>query len=407
MGRTSSILVIIVAIELFAGSWVLLHRLWYAVEFPQESYDVSLVYEPYGDAISAGRVPYRDFVPEYPPAALVPFVAPELTAHQGDTVSYSHAFERWMAAVGALILLLTAASLSSLRASAARFVSALALIAISPLLIGSLMLVRFDLWPAALTAAAVAALLAGRDRLGAVAIGVGTAAKLYPAVLLPLGIAWVWRRQGRRAAFAWTSIVAGVCAAVFLPFVALSPRGVGHSFGLQLGRPLQIESLGAAILIAAHHLTGLALTVSSSYGSQNVAGSAAGAIGTITTVAQALALGGVWLAFARGPAHGERLVTAVAASVAVFIAFGKVFSPQFMIWLIPLVPLVRSRLAALLFAGALVLTQFEWPDRYWPLVFGFRPLVSWAVLARDLLVLGLGAALTWKLTERDALDAAV
>jgi hypothetical protein len=72
--------------------------------------------------------------------------------------------------------------------------------------------------------------------------------------------------------------------------------------------------------------------------------------------------------------------------VTAFIAFGKVLSPQFMIWLIPLVPLVRSKVAQLLLVGALVLTQVEFPARYWALANDFRPSIAGVVLARDLVL---------------------
>ena len=349
-------------------------------------------YEQYGDAIAGGQVPYRDFRLEYPPSALPAFLAPELTATRGDLNSYTHAFERWMAGAGVLLTLLAAAALMSLRASPLRATTALALIAASPLLLGTVVLTRFDLWPAALMAAALAALLAERDEIGALALGAAIATKLYPAALVPLGIAWVWRRHGRRRALAWTALVAATCAAVFLPFAAIAPASVGHSFSVQLHRPLQIESLGAAVLIGLHHAAGLAITVQSDHGSQNIENTAANAAAIVTTVLALFALCAIWIVFARGPAERERLATAAAASIATFIAFGKVFSPQFMIWLIPLVPIVRSRIAPVLLAAALVLTQLWFPAHYWALT-TFAPRESWILLARDLVVVALAIVL--------------
>ena len=69
--------------------------------------------------------------------------------------------------------------------------SALGFTAVAPLLIGSVMLSRFDLWPAALTVGVLAALLAGKDRLAAGVLGVAVAAKIYPVVALPLLAIWV------------------------------------------------------------------------------------------------------------------------------------------------------------------------------------------------------------------------
>ncbi|HET8893544.1 MAG TPA: glycosyltransferase 87 family protein, partial [Gaiellaceae bacterium] len=215
----------------FLASWFALGHLWYhstpqIVDTPG--------YETYGDAIAAGSVPYRDFRLEYPPGALVPFVAPELTARRGDYNGYTHAFERWMAGAGVLLTLLVAVALLALDATPLRAGAALALVSASPLLLGTVVLTRFDLWPAALTAAALAALLAGRDELGALALGAAVATKLYPALLVPVGVIWVWRRHDRTRALQWTGLVVATCAAIFLPFAAIAPGGLGHSFGVQI-----------------------------------------------------------------------------------------------------------------------------------------------------------------------------
>jgi hypothetical protein len=111
----------------------------------------------------------------------------------------------------------------------------------------------------------------------------------------------------------------------------------------------------------------------------------------------------VWVLFARGAPTRERLVTATAAAVAAFIAFGKVFSPQFMIWLIPLVPLVAGLaglIASTLAAGSLALTQLWFPDRYGQYADHLGLPESVLVLVRDLGVIALVVVLVARLADR-------
>jgi Glycosyltransferase family 87 len=393
--------VALAAVAVWLVSWTLLHHFFWGgsqiIDTP--------VYESYGDAMRAGKVPYRDFTLEYPPAALPAFLAPELTAKPHDFGSYGHSFEKWMAGCGVVMVLLCALVLALLRVPERAAAASLALVALSPLLLGNLFLSRFDLWPATLAVGAIAALLGGRDLLGAGVLGVAVSAKLWPAVFVPLGLAWVWRRRGVRAAALWAAVVVAVVAAIFLPFVALSPAGVGHALGTQAGRPLQIESLGAALLVWAHHVFGVAIAVRSDHGSQNVEGSAADAVGALTIVLQIAAVVGVWILHARGPSTPARLVCAAAAAVAAFVGFGKVFSPQFMVWLVPLVPLVplargaAGRAASALLVAALVLTQWWFPYRYWRLPLQLDKTVAGAVLLRDLAVVAIALVLLGALRQ--------
>jgi uncharacterized membrane protein len=233
-------------------------------------------------------------------------------------------------------------------------------------------------------------------------LGLAVAAKIYPVVALPLLAVWIWRRSGRRAALIALGIFAAVVAACFLPFFALSPHGMWDSITRQTNRPLQIESLGSSVLLVLHQIAGVGVTMESSHGSQNLAGSGPDALAAVQTVAQILAVAAVWVWFARGPMERDRLVRAFAAAVCAFIAFSKVFSPQFMIWLIPLVPLVRGRrglLASGVLALALVLTQMWFPFNYWDLV-KFDAYPSTLVFLRDLAMLGLLAALLWPTSRR-------
>jgi hypothetical protein len=377
---------IALGLVLLTISWGLLHvGFWHRnpiIDTP--------LYQGYGEKIVDGQVPYRDFPVEYPPAALPVFVLPALAADD----DYGSAFEllMWACAVATIVLL--AVTLSAAGAGTVRLYAATAFAGIAPLLLGSVILTRFDLWPAALAAGALAALVSGRDRLGLGVLGLATAAKLYPAVLLPIALVWVARRRGPREAALGLGVFAVVIAAIVLPFAILSPGGVAHSLTTQLGRPLQIESLGAAILLAAHQLGLYDPTVVSTHGSQNLSGSLPGAVAAVETALQLLALVAVWLLFAHGRPDRERLLVASAAAVVAFIAFGKVLSPQFLIWLLPLVPLVGGSAgiaACWVFAGALVTTQLWFPHRYWDVV-ALEP-AGWLVLVRDLLLVALLAVL--------------
>ncbi len=371
------------AAALFLVSWGLLHRGWYdegqIVDIP--------VYETYGNAIEAGSVPYRDIRPEYPPGALAVFVAPALLSDDSD--GFRDAFEWLMAGCGVALVLLTGVALAGLRAPPARTAAVLALVAVFPLLLGSVILTRFDLFPAALVAGALAALVHGRHRLGLAVLGAAVAVKLYPAVLVPLAVAYVWRRRGRREALVCTGVLAVVVLLVFLPFLVVAPEGVAHSIGRQLSRPLQIESLGAALYLAAHHLAGVDIEMRSGHGSQNLHGPGTGVAAVLLSAAQIAVLIWIWL---RRPGTAEELVRWSAAALVAFVALGKVLSPQFLIWLVPAVALVaglRGLKASVLLMLALVLTQLWFPSRYWDLARELDLLPSVLVLVRDLVLVAL------------------
>jgi Glycosyltransferase family 87 len=381
----------------FLGSWSIVHHFWYRGGGPGG--DIA-IYHTYAQETVEGKVPYRDFSIEYPPGFLLPALAPDVTAPASDSHAYARDFDRWMAGAGVVAILFAALGLAALGTRDDHFAAALGFMAISPLLLGDLTFARFDLWPTALAIGGLSAMLAGRRRTGGALLGVAVATKLWPAVLVPLGLIWVWRRHGRRAAGRWLLLVTVTCAAFFLPFAALAPGGLGHSFGLQIDRPLQIESFGSMVLLAAHNLGGLAVSYTSSYGSQNLVAHGATAMTDVSALLQLAGLCAIWLAFARGPARADRLATAAAASVAVFIAFGKVFSPQYLIWLIPFVPLVRSRLASLLLAVAFVATQFYFPMHYDDLL-SLQPSAVWVVTTRDLVVVMLAVELGRLLLERE------
>ncbi|TML23160.1 MAG: DUF2029 domain-containing protein [Actinobacteria bacterium] len=346
--------------------------------------DVHL-YQRYTEALLNGHVPYRDFFMEYPPGAFAVFLPPGAATHS----HYNAAFKALMALCGAVALVLVAFVLVRLQASVARVWIAVLLVAASPVALGPISLNTYDAWPALLTVAALALLLARREVIALAVLGLAFAAKVYPVVLLPVALVWTWRTRGRRTALAAAGAFATVALVVVLPFLVLAPHGLVESFRAQAARGLQIESLGAQLLVAADHLGLYSVTVAHHTRgavTYDVRGSLPQALGALSSALQVVAVLGVAWLYGRGRDDGRRLVAAFAAAVAGFLAFTRFFSPQYLVWLVPLVPLLDGAAAWCLLATALAL------DQVW--FFHYRSIVelggrSWFVLARDLLVVAL------------------
>jgi hypothetical protein len=349
-------------------------------------------YQQWARLVRAGQVPYRDFALEYPPAALPAFLVPSYMSW-----SYATSFAIVMGVCGAGCIALLAATLRTVEASAERVWAALLLFAVSPLVLGSLFDTRFDLWPALLALAGIAALVRERPVLSGGLLGLGFAAKLWPGLLLPVAAIHLWRRRGSGSALTAVAAFLVVAAACLLPLAVLAPHGLWASVRGQLDRPLQVESLGAAILMAAEHLGMRPLATVTTHGAQALSGRGAGLAADLSSLAEILAVVGIWIAYARRRTHEhETALLAAAATVAAAVAFDKVLSPQYLIWLVPFVALaagLRGVVGAGFLLLALGLTQTWFPWSYWQLASGHASPWSWYLLARDLALVALAAVL--------------
>jgi uncharacterized membrane protein len=344
------------------------------------------LYQGFAEMVLDGRVPYRDFFMEYPPGALVVFLPP--TAFGSS--HYNAAFKCLMALWGVATLLLVASLLVRLGVSTVRLWAGVLLFALSPLALGPISLNTYDAWPALLTLAAFALLLAGRDTAAFALLGAAFVAKVYPLVLVPPAVIFVWRMRGRELALRALAAFAAVAALFVVPFLVLAPHGLAESFRAQAARSLQVESLGGSFLAVADRLGLYSATVVHRTGhaiSYDLVGSLPETLAVLSSVAQALAILAVAWLYLRGRDDPRRLAVAFTAAIAGFLAFTRFFSPQYLVWLVPFVLLLEPA-AWLLAAAALVLAQvwfFHYSD-----VFALGGYV-WLVLIRDLLVLALFA----------------
>jgi hypothetical protein len=337
-------------------------------------------YSKYGRAlVHDHRIPYRDFYDEYPPGAVPVFALPAILwdAH------YVLLFKLWMAACGVGFLACAAWILNRLGLSPIRLLP----IVLAPALMGPVFLNRYDPLTAFLTALALVALLARRDRTTGALLGVATAMKIYPAVA---ALVSAWRVRDRIGA-ATAYLAAG--AVLTVPFFLLAPGGVGFSLWTQAKRHLQIESLGSSLLLLLDKLhLYRAHWIAGKPGSIDLGGTLPDAVGVLSTLVSLVLVALVLRAYVRGPGDERRLVTAWAAALAAFTIFGKVLSPQYLTWILPFVPLAAGRrglYAAGTLIAALALTQ---PYSYGGRLSSFDWTV-WPLLARNLLLVATFALL--------------
>jgi hypothetical protein len=258
-----------------------------------------------------------------------------------------------------------------------------------------------------MTAAALAAGVRGRYGLGGAALGLGAAAKVYPALLLPVLVIVAARHRGIRASITCAASAVGAAVLVFLPFVIASWPGTWAMLRNQLGGGLQVETLLSSVLVMTRNVTewvGLGtaeLTVrpeEHGLGRDVLHGAGIEATTTTLNVLLVIVLCLLWLALARSKNDPrEDLVRYSAVSVASALVLGTVLSAQYVTWLVPLVPLVggrRGTAATLVFVVAAALTHAWFPsDNYGNYLRDFDPGATSLLLARNLALLATALAL--------------
>lgn len=357
-------------------------------------------FDRFAEAIQGGAVPYRDFTVEYPPGSIAAVVAPLALP-----LSYDTAFRVVQTACGAALVVAVALLLR--RAPAVRLVAAVALVALLPLLLGPVVVSRYDLLPAALVASSLLALETSRVRTSGALAGAAIAAKLYPIALLPALAAYA-RSRARLPLGRLFVPLAATLAAVSAGFVLVAPGGVAFGLSRQFGRGLQLESVGASAVLVGRWLGVASPGVGFTSGSQTLTGPAAQAASVVLSgvgLALLVALGAaVWRL-----GDGVDLRASSAALVGVALVCSKVLSPQFLVWLLPLALVVETGAWAWV-AGALgaacVLTRMVYPTRYEELV-RFEPGAVTLLVVRNALLVAVTGLLVAEVVRRVRVTRAV
>jgi glycosyl transferase family 87 len=351
------------ALILLAGGWAL--TLW-VPPWNDERVNDLFVYRTFAAPVLDGGLPYRDVAFEYPPLAAPAIVLPGLAGTAEETFRW--AFALWTLGGAAAVVLLCGA-LARTGGSAAR--RGMLAAAVMPLLCGALLRTHFDLFPVALLLGGLLLLCRDRPRTGFAVLGLGAMTKVFPLVAVPVAMAWLLARGRRRDAWQGALVCAGVIALVAGAAVAASPAGALDAVRYHLDRPVQIESSPALVLLGLDAAgAGEAKSVSS-FRSDGLDHPAAGAVTSLFLTALVALVAFLCVGTGCRDTGPRELVIAGLAACAGFALFGKVLSPQFVIWVLPLGALAFAwRLHALAAAVALVavLTQIEFPAHYFDVV---------------------------------------
>jgi Glycosyltransferase family 87 len=335
--------------------------------FPDQG-DVNLYFQT-ARQLALGHVPYRDFAFHYPPGALLPMAVPLLAQFEGpiDLDIYKVLFAGWEAALMLVLGLVLArmaeriaiddlpetggdedqAIFERVRGAGWR---------VALLSIGAALALtwRYDLFPAVLVMLAVWAAIERRAALAGVILGLGVLVKLYPIAVLPaLALPWLipfdFRRLARLGAGFGLALAAGL-----LPFVILAGRRAIGFFDYQVGHGIQIESIGGGIAVLVGLVTGTPAGMSFDNARVQVEGPVATAwlaiVPLLTIVGFAVL---AWLGWRRSRAEvtsgagkipASLMVALAGASVLMVLVTSKVYSIQYVVWLLPFMALLRGRI---------------------------------------------------------------
>ncbi len=298
---------------------------------------------------------------EYPPLAIIPFT---LTILPNLPNYYHQVFAIWMG------MLVVAGYLAFLRYAG----HTRAIMYAVYLLLGTsaTLLARFDIVPALATLAALWFAERGRFGYAYVFIAAGVLLKLYPAFLIPVIVIeqWrqsdaatsvdgsqtpiealgqqgtnllqaarkFWRRRATQRTLRGVWLCSGLIAGCFAVFFVLNPAGTLSGFQYAGNRPLQVESTPASLLWLAS-IVGIPAYPNYSFVSLNFVGP----LDVVLKPASAVALvGGCLWVYIRQTRGRLTIGQAFLACLGIVLVTNKIFSPQYLIWIIPVVAYVEG-----------------------------------------------------------------
>lgn len=308
---------------------------------------------------------------EYPPLAMVFFAIPRLFG--SSPWGYETAYVAMMWAFMVLGLLMADRTARDLGYSRGR---AMGLYSLLVLLLLEFVLDRFDMIVAVFVIASLMFFAEGRSRMSFLMLAIATLLKVVPAVLFPVLLIALVAQGRRRDALEGALLYIMTGAAVMAVFWLVEPDSVTSFLDYNSDRPLQIESVAASFLYPLSMMGVSDMWIQSadeegSHLSDNLRGSLPDDVASVLLPVTCIAVLAVWALYAwrerRGPSGGIAMMAfACLAAMLMFLVTNKVFSSQYLLWLVGPVLLVlmtsgkrEGRAVLRLTVAVIVLTQLN------------------------------------------------
>jgi hypothetical protein len=347
--------------------FILAHLLIFIVLFHtiyKIQYSATGLYFGFASKVLEGSIPYHDFAFEYPPFSLLFFILPRLGASTWLTFSmYYQAEVIVFDIIGVFIMYKIARKLGNppwlLLA-----IYTLCILAMGPI-IGQ----QFDIFPAVMSLLAIYLFWTGKHKTAWAILALATLTKIYPAVIAPIFLIYYIRNGQMNRLWQGLITFGAVGLIILLPFLITDPASLRTLYDYHALRGIQLESTYSAFLLAADKLDMISIRTAFSFGSWNLMGTAADILAKLSTYFLAilllLAYGFIYLRTKKGKPNIMQLGSFSTLVILITLFASKILSPQYIIWLIPLLPLVSGRWwqtvwIAFMVAGVLTYYLFPW-----------------------------------------------
>ncbi len=233
--------------------WIAIHAILFLIIFTLAAWAYyqaptpGVVEKNIAVSILEGNIPYIDFECEYPPIALVIFLIPALIFR--TLPAYYIAFTVEMLLFDVLAIYLIVYLSKRINISVAKSLTVYTLL--MAVTAGPLVTQRYDLAPAIMVLAALAAFIAGKNKTAWGVLALGVMAKIFPVVVAPFFAIWLLLKKEYSRLVKGIAVFCGVILATILPWMIMDVNAFWTSMSYHLERGLHAESTYGSFLLLA------------------------------------------------------------------------------------------------------------------------------------------------------------